>query len=61
MTAEEVTLQNLAFNGPDDCICLSKTVPDKWIVRGNEYDLCDKPVCLNTPKGKGWFYFYLIG
>lgn len=53
MKAEDVTLTNLSFNGPADCICLGQKVPDKWIVRGNEYDLCDRPVCLNQPKGKG--------
>lgn len=57
MTVEDVTLQNIAKNGPSDCICLEKSVPDKWIMRGNEYGACDRPVCLAQPKGKGKFLF----
>lgn len=56
MTVEDVTLKNIALNAPINCVCLEKQVPDKWIMRGNEYGACDRPVCTAQPKGKGRFF-----
>lgn len=52
MTAEDVTLKNIAKNAPSNCVCKEKAVPNKWVMRGNAYGACDRPVCLAQPLGK---------